>query len=538
MVAAALAGMLLLGQTVTAHASGNQGAIYRGPTDGPTVALTFDDGYAPERCLQIAGILTESGVPATWFPNGIHVAAAPTVWRSIAQRFPIANHTLDHASLVGRSARRIRQELQSNEAVIERVTGKPMVNILRPTFGAYDDRVLRVAGELGYRVVLWDVTAADTSPRGTDRGIAASALSGSNGSIVLMHCGPEVTPRILPVVIGRYAFASYRFATLPALLAGRPGKRARVDCPPPRLPERGRRAVGPSPQTPRSEATARAGSSRDSRPKKGRPARGESAATAGLERFYAQTPTWTDCTVAPVECASLDVPLDYADPEAGSVEVAVYRAESHVEPATPLIVGTGTPATPAVVSLSTFATGAGRALSFQYDFVGFERREAEDGAPSASLARSMVVADEVAARDLDILRAVLGQERLDYYGASFGTSRGAVYTALFPERVGRMVLDGPVEHTALDQEGMPMPTVSRMDGAAPEAASIMVIETADDQANPIEWVRGLGGQPPSSVFVGHDGAGRPVYGEGNRCVDDAVNAFFLEGRVPEDGTTC
>ena len=49
------------------------------------------------------------------------------------------------------------------------------------------------------------------------------------------------------------------------------------------------------------------------------------------------------------------------------------------------------------------------------------------------------------ARDLDIVRAALGSPRLDYYGASYGTFLGATYAALFPSRVGRMVLDGAVD---------------------------------------------------------------------------------------------
>jgi pimeloyl-ACP methyl ester carboxylesterase len=56
-----------------------------------------------------------------------------------------------------------------------------------------------------------------------------------------------------------------------------------------------------------------------------------------------------------------------------------------------------------------------------------------------------------AARDLDVLRAALGQPRLDYLGVSYGTHLGATYAALFPDRVGRFVLDGPLP-AALDAE--------------------------------------------------------------------------------------
>jgi hypothetical protein len=91
--------------------------------------------------------------------------------------------------------------------------------------------------------VLWDVSSADTSPRGTDRGVTQAAMRGGAGSIILMHCGPAVTPRILPIVIARYACKGFRFATAEQLLAGGAGVKAKgVECPPPKLPARGSKA--------------------------------------------------------------------------------------------------------------------------------------------------------------------------------------------------------------------------------------------------------------------------------------------------------
>jgi pimeloyl-ACP methyl ester carboxylesterase len=57
------------------------------------------------------------------------------------------------------------------------------------------------------------------------------------------------------------------------------------------------------------------------------------------------------------------------------------------------------------------------------------------------------VSTQEVARDLDVLRGVVGDEKLTYYGASYGTYIGATYAELFPEQVGRMVLDGAVDPT-------------------------------------------------------------------------------------------
>lgn len=210
--------------------------VTRGPTTDKVIALTFDDGWNADRCMEIHDILVEHGVPATWFPNAVYMRRAPRVWRRIARSFPLANHTAHHRSLPTLSDAQIRSELRANEQAALSITGKTMSKILRPPYGAWNDRVRRVAGAMGYsHVVLWDPSSADTSPRGTPRGVARAALRGGPGSIILMHCGPDVTPKVLPLVIATYACQGYRFATAEALLAGEPGVPAQVSCPPPRL---------------------------------------------------------------------------------------------------------------------------------------------------------------------------------------------------------------------------------------------------------------------------------------------------------------
>jgi len=56
-----------------------------------------------------------------------------------------------------------------------------------------------------------------------------------------------------------------------------------------------------------------------------------------------------------------------------------------------------------------------------------------------------------AARDMDVLRSALGEETLTYFGASYGTELGATYAELFPDKVGRFVLDGAVD-VSIDAE--------------------------------------------------------------------------------------
>jgi peptidoglycan/xylan/chitin deacetylase (PgdA/CDA1 family) len=198
--------------------SGSIAVVSRGSRAKKWIALTFDDGWDADRCRSIEDTLLDDHVAATWFPNAIYVRNAPDLWRDIAAHFPIGNHTRSHPDLTHLSASAIRNQIRSDENIIESITGRQMIKAIRPPYGAYNSTVLGVARSLGYRaLVLWDVDDEDTQGA-TSRQALADAERGGRGSIVLMHCGPEITPGILPYVIDYYRSRGYRFVTIPTLL--------------------------------------------------------------------------------------------------------------------------------------------------------------------------------------------------------------------------------------------------------------------------------------------------------------------------------
>ena len=204
----------------------------------------------------------------------------------------------------------------------------------------------------------------------------------------------------------------------------------------------------------------------------------------GLDRFYSQRLAWSDCSGA--ECATMTVPMDYANPSGATVDIAVLRvpAKSSRGRIGSLVVNPGGPGGSGVqyARAADFIVGPG--VRDAYDIVGFDPRGVgrsqpidcvtdteldaflgsdptpDDPAEETAFARTSAdfaracgtnagpllafVSTEDAARDMDVLRAVLGETRLTYLGKSYGTYLGAVYADLFPEQVGRFVLDGVV----------------------------------------------------------------------------------------------
>lgn len=460
-----------------------------------------------------------------------------------------------------------------------------------------------------------------------------------------------------------------------------------------------------------------------------------------LDDFYDQEISWAAC--GSDDCGWLEVPIDYQNPGEGSIRLAVERSKATGDSLGAIVVNPGGPGAPGTETAKDAGFYFADELLASYDIVGFDPRGTGDSAPVDCLtdsaldayiaadpdpdtpeevaatkenseqfwtgcqARSGAVAGHVStvevARDMDVLRAALGQEKLDYFGFSYGTRLGATYAELFPDKTGRLVLDGAIDpslsardgalsqakgfETALrsyvancvdagncflgpdvdaavttikdllasiDAEplktrdakrpltvglafyGLILPLYSEdnwtyldtglqaaLDGdgsilllladfygsreggtykdnsleaisvinclddpwsisaeevpanyadfekASPTfgdvfawgltachgipftstdepdleidgsgAAPIVVLGTTRDPATPYEEAVAMAQQLESAVLVTRDGDGHTAYNKGNSCVDDAVHAYFLDGKVPEDGLTC
>ncbi|TPQ20909.1 alpha/beta hydrolase [Streptomyces sporangiiformans] len=212
------------------------------------------------------------------------------------------------------------------------------------------------------------------------------------------------------------------------------------------------------------------------------------ATPSALASYYGQKLNWRGCGVPGFQCATLKAPLDYAKPASGDISLAVARkkATGPGKRLGSLLVNPGGPGGSAVGYLQAHAAiGYPAEVRARYDMVALDPRGVAGSEPvecltgremdtytqtditpdnarekgalvdaykefaegcgqrSAKLLRHVSTVE--AARDMDVLRAVLGDKKLTYVGASYGTFLGATYAGLFPDRVGRLVLDGAMD---------------------------------------------------------------------------------------------
>lgn len=220
-----------------------------------------------------------------------------------------------------------------------------------------------------------------------------------------------------------------------------------------------------------------------------------------LQRFYDQTLTFEACkeyatnstdqgtfTLDPrLQCARMTVPLDYRDPEGKTASIALLKAPARGEPIGSLVLNPGGPGG-AGMSMAALAAGSlsQSQVTEKFDLIGFDPRGVAVSAPAIECftdaeidagqgtttvltgsgswteadTRTIVercsqrsggddvlsaVGTRNAARDMDVLRAVLGDDRLTFLGRSYGTRLGAVYAEMFPANVRAMVFDGGID---------------------------------------------------------------------------------------------
>ena len=251
----------------------------------------------------------------------------------------------------------------------------------------------------------------------------------------------------------------------------------------------------------------------------------------GLESFYHQDLTWTDCTDdatgTAFQCATVTVPLDYDNPQGQTITVALKKLPStSSSPRGSVFLNPGGPGGSGISVIESqaelYKSGDLSEVLANYDVIGFDPRGVGQSTPitcwtpedvQAILAGQAEVpfspltpgsaADIVTqgsreaaaceehtevpeildhadtrsvARDMDVMRALVGDKDLNYLGYSYGTYLGAVYTELFPDNIGRVVLDSAMDPTMARQDPM------EGDAAAGEQSLRTYIESQQGQA--------------------------------------------------------
>lgn len=175
------------------------GVVHGLPGAGSDLALTVDDGTSSEVVAAFAAFAKDSGVRLTFFPNGCYrswtdnaAALRPMVESG---QVAVGNHTWSHPDLTTLGDSAVAEEITRNQEFLRNTFGVRDSPFLRPPYGARDERVDRIAADLGHpTIAMWNGTLADSRVLTAEELLAAAREWFTAQTIVVGHANhPTVT---------------------------------------------------------------------------------------------------------------------------------------------------------------------------------------------------------------------------------------------------------------------------------------------------------------------------------------------------------
>ena len=198
--------------------------IERGARGKSEIALTFDAGAEADCFEDLIAALQSAQVHSTFFITGNWAEKNRDCAAAITKHgHEVGNHTWNHLNLTKQPDDVVREEISRAEVLLNELTGQSSRPLWRAPYGERDDRVLRIASNLGYRSIYWTLDSLDgvepvkTSQFLIDR-ITRKSDSELDGAIILMHVGIKSTADALPAIIANLQGRGFRLVTVSQLL--------------------------------------------------------------------------------------------------------------------------------------------------------------------------------------------------------------------------------------------------------------------------------------------------------------------------------
>jgi peptidoglycan-N-acetylglucosamine deacetylase len=187
------------------------------------IALTFDDGPSPTFTNKILDLLARYHAKGTFFVMGKQAEKYPgIILREYQEGHEIGNHTYNHREINQMSFEELKREVLQAHQIIFKITGND-VKLFRPTSGFYNEKIVKVAGLLNYKVVIWTwgQDSRDWSKKSGESIAMRIIKTVKPGDIILFHDqggDHSNTVKALQILLPALKEQGYQFTTVSTLL--------------------------------------------------------------------------------------------------------------------------------------------------------------------------------------------------------------------------------------------------------------------------------------------------------------------------------
>ncbi len=192
--------------------------IYSVETDEKKIAVTFDAAWSDHDTAQLMEILDKYTAKATFFCVGDYVRKYPQAVKTFYDNgHEIGNHSDTHKLYTQATTEEIKKELTACNEEIKKITKKEPT-VCRVPSGAYDNKSIEAAKNLGMATIQWDIDSRDWKKLTVDEMYESIIKNTKNGSIILFHNGIENTPPALDKILCELSKQGYKFVTVSELI--------------------------------------------------------------------------------------------------------------------------------------------------------------------------------------------------------------------------------------------------------------------------------------------------------------------------------
>ena len=198
-------------------------AYYRDLSGNKTIYLTFDAGYEAGYTEGMIDTLNKHNAHGTFFLTASYIRNNPhIVQRMVAEGHTVANHTTTHPNMSNLSPEQFARELQGVEEAFHDLTETQLPKYFRPPQGAYHERSLELAKNLGYKTIFWSLAYMDYDRHNQpSHQTAYQKLIPTihDGAIILLHNMSKTNAEILDNLLTQYTNLGYTFGKLEQFIA-------------------------------------------------------------------------------------------------------------------------------------------------------------------------------------------------------------------------------------------------------------------------------------------------------------------------------
>lgn len=198
------------------------GAIYKGDEKQKKVYLTFDNGYENGFTSSILETLRNEQVPATFFLTGHYLTSATDLVKTmVIDGHTIGNHSYGHPNMAKLTPAEIKEEWKRFDQKLYELTGVKRTYYARPPEGIFNEQVLKVGNENGYRHLFWSIAFKDwlkDQRKGYEYSYNALMEQLHPGAVILMHTVAQDNAEALPKFIKDAKAKGYTFGSIDDLV--------------------------------------------------------------------------------------------------------------------------------------------------------------------------------------------------------------------------------------------------------------------------------------------------------------------------------